>query len=295
MSRKRRKSCKGRKSSDAREFYEHLPAICKCQQNVKGLKNKADEDPVEANFPEPVDMERSEENRKDHSCTPMTGQQNNSGACEDKEQENTDDSEKEGGKEKDCPPPAFSHQQEEVLPFIMVTFDESEALSTGKITLKHNPSSAEPLDLASEVLTAELKCGGFNMKVEIKKGSLLDSGTSLIIEKRKCPKNRKCYHDKQYQKSHYSKCHKHQDPSTDRSIDDHENYKASSQHKIQIASNKNTSLKVSILGKEIKVKYNNTKQNPIIHIESGEHTQTCGKTCSRKYGNTYSSDTDYSV
>ncbi|XP_034630677.1 uncharacterized protein LOC117879537 isoform X1 [Trachemys scripta elegans] len=291
MSRKRRKSCKGRKSSDARE-YEHLPAICKCQQNVKGLQNKADEDLVETNFPEPVDVERSEENRKDHSCTPMTGQQNNSGACEDKEQENTDDSEKEGGKEKDCPPPAFSHQQEEVL--AVVTFNESEALSTGKITLKHNPSSAEPFDLASEVITAELKCGGFNMNVEIKKG-LFDSGTSIVIEKRKCPKNRKCYRDKKYQKSHYSKCCKCQDPSTDHSIDDNESYKASSKHKIQIASNKNTSLKVSIVGKEIKVKYNNRKQYPIIHIEPGEHTQSRGKTCSRKYGNTYSNDTDYSV
>ncbi|XP_053889180.1 uncharacterized protein LOC128839862 isoform X2 [Malaclemys terrapin pileata] len=291
MSRKRRKSCKGRKSSDARE-YEHLPAICKCQQNVKGLQNKADEDLVESNFPEPVDVERSEENRKDHSCTPMTGQQNNSGACEDKEQENTDDCEKEGGKEKDCPPPAFSHQQEEVL--AVVTFNESEALSTGKITLKHNPSSAEPFDLASEVITAELKCGGFNMNVEIKKG-LFDSGTSIVIEKRKCPKNRKCYRDKKYQKSHYSKCRKCQDPSTDHSIDDNESYKASSKHKIQIASNKNTSLKVSIIGKEIKVKYNNRKQYPIIHIEPGEHTQSRGKTCSRKYGNTYSNDTDYSV
>ncbi|XP_030423649.1 uncharacterized protein LOC115653958 [Gopherus evgoodei] len=283
MSRKRRKSCKGRKSSDVRE-YEHLPAICKCQQNVKGLKNKADEDLM--------DMERSEENRKDHSCTPMAGQQNNSGACEDKEQENTDDSEKEGGKEKDCPPPAFSHQQEEVL--AVVTFSESEVLSTGKITLKHNPSSAAPFDLASEVITAELKCGDFNMNVEIKTG-LFDSGTSFVIEKRKCPKNRKCYRDKKYQKSHYSMCHKCQDPSTDHSIDDNENYKASSKHKIQIASNKNTSLKVSIVGKEIKVKYNNRKQDPIIHIEPGEHTQPRGKTCSRKYGNIYSNDTDYSV
>uniref|UniRef100_A0A8C8S6I0 Uncharacterized protein n=1 Tax=Pelusios castaneus TaxID=367368 RepID=A0A8C8S6I0_9SAUR len=230
---------------------------------------------------------------EDHFYTPQTGQQNNSGTCEDKEQENTNDNEKEGGEEKDGPPSAFSHQLEEVL--AVVTFDESEALSTAKITLQHNPSSAESFSLASGVIAAELKCDGFNIKVEIKKGSLFDTGTSLVIEKRKCQKNRKCCHDKQDQKSHSTKCHKHRNPSTSHSVGDNGNYKAPSKHKIQIASNKNTSLKVSIVGKEIKVKYTNRKQNPIVHIEPDGHTMRHVKTCSREYGNTYFTDTDSSV
>ncbi|OXB79349.1 UNVERIFIED_CONTAM: hypothetical protein H355_008154, partial [Colinus virginianus] len=116
MSRKRRKSCKGRKSSDSKE-YEQLSVTCRCQQNVENLENKADE--ALARFPEPLEVKDSEENGKDREMKNRCS----SDASEDRELDNASDSEKEGKKEKNCTTQVFSPQENEIL--ATVTFDES--------------------------------------------------------------------------------------------------------------------------------------------------------------------------
>ncbi|KYO48770.1 hypothetical protein Y1Q_0004137 [Alligator mississippiensis] len=259
VSKKRRKSCKTRKSSGGRE-YEHLPPGWKFKKNAKCLKNKADGYLVEANLWELPDMVRFKEKRKSHFCP-----RRNTDVREDKEHDDTSDSEKEQVKEKSCPPPAFTHQQDEVL--TVVTFDELDASSTGKVTLRGKAASVESFSSANGIITTEVTCGSFNVKVEIKKLSLFHTGTNLVIEKKKYPKTSKCYHDRRYQKSHHSKSHRHQSPSSDHSVDNSCKHTKLSKQKMQIASNKKPLLKVNIEGKDIKVKYTKRKQNLMINIE----------------------------
>ncbi|XP_075383408.1 uncharacterized protein LOC142421996 isoform X1 [Mycteria americana] len=284
MSRKRRKSCKGRKSSDSRE-YEQLSSICKCQQNVGSLENKTDE--ALAHFTEPLDVKGTEENGKDHENKNASS----SDASEDRDLDNVSDSEKEGKKEKNYPPQMFSPQQDEIL--ATVTFGESEDSSTGKITLWSKPDSAESISLATGKIMAEVKYGSFNVKVEIKNVSLFDSGTNIVAKKRKSSNNNKCCHERQYQKSQCSKCSKYQCPSADHSAEHNGKYKGSSKHKIQTAINKNASLKMNIEAKEIKVEYTSRKKNLKVNIKPGE--QAWSKTCNREHEDTYWSETDYSV
>ncbi|XP_009889976.1 PREDICTED: uncharacterized protein LOC104292318 [Charadrius vociferus] len=284
MSRKRRKSCKGRKSFDSRE-YEQLSPICKCQQNVGSLENKADE--ALAHLAEPLDVKGTEEDGKYHE----NKNQSSSDASEDRDLDNVSDSEKEGKKEKNYTPQMFSPQQDEIL--ATVTFGESEGSSTGKITLWGKPDSAEFVSLATGKITAEVKYGSFNVKVEVKNVSVLDSGTNLVVEKRKSSKNNKRCHERQYQKSQCSKCSKYQCPSTDHSAEHKGNYKGSSKHKIRTAINKNACLKMNIEAKEIKVEYTSRKKNLKVNIKPGEEAQS--KNGNREHEDTYWSETDYSV
>ncbi|XP_021143750.1 uncharacterized protein LOC102087994 [Columba livia] len=281
MSRKRRKSCKGRKSSDSKE-YEQLSPICKCQQNVGSLENKADE--ALAHFAEPLHvLKGTEENGNDHENKNHSG----SDASEDRDLDNISDSEKEGKKQKNYP----HAQQDEIL--ASVTFGESEGSCTGKITLWNKTDSAEPVSLAIGRITAEVKYGSFNVQVEIKNVSLFDSGTNLVSEKGKSSKNNKCCHESQYQKSQCSKSSKYQCPSADRSAEHSGSYRGSSNHKTQTAINKNASLKMNIEAKEIKVEYTSRKKNLKVNIKPGKQTQH--KTCNREHEDTYWSETDYSV
>ncbi|XP_065600299.1 uncharacterized protein LOC136053500 isoform X2 [Cyrtonyx montezumae] len=283
MSRKRRKSCKGRKSSDSKE-YEQLSVTCRCQQNVENLENKADE--ALARFPEPLEVKDSEENGKDREMK----NRSSSDASEDREL-NASDSEKEGKKDKNCTTQVFSPQENEIL--ATVTFDESVGSSTGKITVWGKPESSESVSVVTGGITAEVKYGSLNVKVEIRNVSLFDSGTNPVAEKRKCSKNSKCCHDRQYQKSQCSSCSKYQCLPRDHLAEDIGEHKVSSAHKIQTVVNKNAFLKMNIDGKNIKMEYINRKKNLKVNIKPGEQAQR--KTCNREREGAYWSATDYSV
>ncbi|XP_027647002.1 uncharacterized protein LOC101918407 isoform X1 [Falco peregrinus] len=283
MSRKRRKSCKGRKSSDSRE-YEHLSPICKCQQNVGSLDNKADE--ALAHFTEPLDVKGAKEDRKDHE----NKNRSSSDASEDRDLDNGSDSEKEEKKEKNYPTQMFSPQQDELL--ATVTFGESEGSSTGKITLWGKPDSAESISLATGKIIAEVKYGSFNVKVEIKNVSLFDSGKKLVTEKRKSSKNNKHCDERQYQKSQCSKCSKYQCSSTGCSAEHNGKYKGH-KHKTQSAINENASLKMNIEAKEIRVECISRKKNLKLNIKPGDQAQC--KTGNTEHEDMYWSEIDYSV
>ncbi|XP_009947684.1 PREDICTED: uncharacterized protein LOC104345057, partial [Leptosomus discolor] len=263
---------------------EQLSSICKCQQNLGSLENKADE--ALAHFTEPLDVKCTEEDGKDHK----NKNQSSSDASEDRELDNVSYSEKEVKKEKNHPPQMFSPQQDEIL--ATVTFGESEGSSSGKITLWGKPDSLESVSLATGKITAEVKDGSFNVKVEIENVSLFDSERNPVAEKRKSLNN-KCSHERQCQKSQCSKCFKYQCPSTDHSPEHNRKYKGSSKHKIRTATNKNTPLKMNIETKEIKVEYTSRKKNLKVNIKPGEQTQS--KTSNREHEDTYWSETDYSV
>lgn len=263
---------------------EQFSPICKCQQNVGSLESKADEAP--AHFTEPLDVKDTEEDGKDHEKK----NQSSSNAYEDRDFDNILDIDKEGKKEKLCPLPTFSPQQDEIL--ATVTFGEEEGSSTGKITLWGKPDSAESITVTTGKITAEVKCGSFNAKVEIENVSFFDSGTNLTAEKRKRSKNSKC-HGRKCQKSQCSKCPEYQCSATAHSAEHNGKYKASSKHKTQNASHKNASLKMNIEAKEIKVEYTSRRKNLKVNIKPGEQPQS--KTCSKEHEDKYWSETDYSV
>lgn len=264
---------------------EQLSITCKCQRNVENVENKADEDL--AHFPEPLEVKVSEENGKDHEIK----NRSSTDASEDRELDNASDSEKEGKKEKNCTPQVFSPHQNEIL--ATVTFGESEDSSMGKITVWGKPDSAESASVVTGKITAEVKYGSLNVKVEIKNVSLFDSGTNLVAEKKKCSKSSKHCHEGQYQKSRCSSCPKYQRPPADHLVVDIGEYKESSAHKIQTIVNKNSFLKMDIEGKNIKMEYTNRKKNLEVSIKPGEQAQR--KTCNRECEDTYWSGTDYSL
>ncbi|XP_010138492.1 PREDICTED: uncharacterized protein LOC104496985, partial [Buceros rhinoceros silvestris] len=263
---------------------EQFSPICKCQQNVGSLESKANE--ALAHFTESLHIKSTEEDGRDHE----NRNQGSSGAYEDRNVDNVSDTEKEGKKEKKYPPQMFSPQQDEIL--ATVTFGESKGSSTGKITLWGKPDSAESVSLAPGKITAEVKHGSFNVKVEIKNISFFDSGTNFAAGKRKNSKN-KCCHERQYRKSQCPKCSKYQCPSADHSAEHNRKYKGSSKHKIQTAINKNASLKMNIEAKEIKVEYTSRKKNLKVNTKPGE--QTHSKICNREHEDMYWSEIDYSV
>ncbi|XP_041883997.1 uncharacterized protein LOC121664644 isoform X1 [Corvus kubaryi] len=282
MSRKRRKSCKSRKSSESRE-YEQLSPICKCQQSVGSLENKAHE--ALSHFTEPLHVKGAEEDGKDHE----NKNQSSSDASEDRDLENVSDSEKEGKKEKNCPPKMLSPQQDEIL--ATVTFGELEGSFKGKITLCGKPDFSESISLTTGKISAEVKYGSFNMRVEVRNISFFDSETKVVDEKRKGSKNKKHCHEGQCQKSRCSKCSKYQCPSTDHSAEHKGKYKGSSKRKVQTAINESASLEIE--AKDIQVECISRKKTLKVNIKAVEQAQS--KPCNREHEDTYWSETDYSV
>ncbi|OWK51702.1 hypothetical protein RLOC_00013111 [Lonchura striata] len=181
----------------------------------------------------------------------------------------------------------ISPQQDEIL--ATVTFGELEGSSKGKITLWGKPDSSDSISLAAGKISAEVKCGSFNMKVEIKNISLFDSGTKVVDEKRKSSKNKKC-HKRQCRKSQCSKCSKYECPLTEHSAEHKGKYKGSSKHKIQTAINESPSLEMNIETKDIQVEYTSRNKNLKVNIKAGEPVQS--KPLNREHKE---SDTDYSV
>ncbi|XP_037980167.1 uncharacterized protein LOC119695532 isoform X1 [Motacilla alba alba] len=283
MRRKKRKSCKSRKTSDSRE-YAQLSPICKCQHSVGSLENKAHE--ALSHFTEPLDVKGAEEAGKDHE----NKNQNSSDASEDRDFDNVSDIEKEGKKEKNCTPKMISPQQDQIL--ATVTFGESEGSSKGKITLRGKPDTSNSVSLATGKISAEVKYGSFNIEVEIKNISLFDSGTKVGDEKRKSSKNKK-RHERQCQKSHCSKCSKYECPLTEHSSEHRGKYKGSSIHKIQTAINESPSLEMNIETKDIQVEYTNRNKNLKVNIKAGEQAQS--RPLNREREDTYWSETDYPV
>ncbi|XP_026654330.1 uncharacterized protein LOC102065012 [Zonotrichia albicollis] len=283
MSRKKRKSCKSRKSSDSRE-YAQLSPICKCQQSVGSLENKAHE--ALSHFTEPLDVQGAEEDGKDHE----NKNQSSSDASEDRDLDNVSDIEKEGKKEKNCTPKMISPQQDEML--ATVTFRELEGSSKGKITLWGKPDSSDSFSLATGKISAEVKYGSFNIEIEIKNISLFDSETKVGDQQRKSSKKNK-RHERQCQKSQCSKCSKYECPLTEHSAEHRGKYKGSSLHKIQSAINESPSMEMNIETKHIQVEYTSRNKNLKVNIKAGEQAQS--KPLNREHEDTYWSETDYSV
>ncbi|XP_077203840.1 uncharacterized protein LOC143842474 [Paroedura picta] len=224
-------------------------------------------------------MKPSDKNRNQNFCILETGK-NNSDVLENKEQDNILDSEKEGQRENGCPSFAFSPQLDEVLEVVKIHGSGSSTI--GKITLQ----CSDPVDSlhSQSGLITEVKCDSFSLKVGVKKVSS-DTATDCEVGRRKCYKNRR------YHKGHCCKWHRRPSPSTDL----FGRYETPIKYTIQIDSNENPSIKVSVVGKETKVKYISEKQKLMVSVEHGNEPKKCDQISSPKHGNTFASDTDCSA
>nr|XP_016850353.1 PREDICTED: uncharacterized protein LOC107983053 [Anolis carolinensis] len=227
---------------------------------------------------EAMDIEEPDKNR--NSCKLKCVKIDDRDRFENEEQDNTCDSAKEGKQEKECPL-GFPGEQDVLA---IVNTDKSRTTSNGKATMEHISETVH-CHQSENVFAAEVKCGSFNVKVEVNKNSLFNTGAGYMAEKWKSHKKRR-YHKKQC-----CKLQKACNPTTAFSG----KHDLPSKFTIQVGSDQNPSVKVSIGGKEIKVKYINRKQKLTVSIEPGDEKKKCSQACSSNYINEFARDTDYSA
>ncbi|XP_031824618.1 uncharacterized protein LOC105749259 isoform X1 [Sarcophilus harrisii] len=256
MKRKRRKIFKNRKVLTIAEYVSHSTHHPH-PQNTKDLEKGTEIDTSETTILPTEVLGKSDENGGEHRCASMNREQNNSPLCKENKQflSALEDS---MGKKSDCSL-VSCHQQERFL--TMVTFGNAKGSLSGRITLQSVPNSVEILKSTKGKITTEMKCGAFNVKVELEKSSLSDAETNLTQTKKSCPKIHWRYPVKHIWRCPYSKYQTLVAAHTrDRKC------KASSKSKTTIASNEDSSLKVNVVGKKIKMSYVDKRQNLLISI-----------------------------
>uniref|UniRef100_A0A8C4M936 Uncharacterized protein n=1 Tax=Equus asinus asinus TaxID=83772 RepID=A0A8C4M936_EQUAS len=266
MRRKRRKVYKKWKILDPM-VCERQAANQACQKNIKDLEKEVKGDTSKPVFHQTGTLGKSKENRDERTSASMNGKHYSPFLPKDKKQLPAD-SKINREKENDDPSSSISHQLEKVLPVVM--FNDCEESLSGKITLQDFSNTVEAFKPAKGKIITEVKCGAFNVQIEIKNKFFCKTGTQFPTKKR-CPK---CY--QRYSVRHIQRCYLSRSCSSKYKNMWVEELKAEvpSKSKGEIARTESPSLKVSIVGKEIKVKYVSKKQNILINIT---HSKRRGK------------------
>ncbi|XP_072453388.1 LOW QUALITY PROTEIN: uncharacterized protein [Notamacropus eugenii] len=257
MRKKRRKTFKNRKILTTAE-YDSQSIHHTHPQNAKDLERGTEIDTSEATFPPTEDLGKSDKNGGEHRCASRIKEENDSPLCKENKQF-LSASEEKVGKKSDCPPLAYCHQQERL--HTVVTFGNPKGSLLGKITLQNFPDSVETFKSTKGKITTEMKCGTFNIKVEVEENSLSDHGTNLTQRKKSCPKIQWRYPGKQIWRC---PCFRYYHSRYQTLLVGHtrdRKQEASSKFKATVASSEDPSLKVNIVGGKIKVLYVNKKQN----------------------------------
>lgn len=249
--------------SSSSSLGEPQPANEACQKNVKDLKKEVKGDTSEAVFFQTGALGKSNKNGDDTS-TFMNRKQNSSFLPKDKKQP-LSNSKISREKENNDSPSSISHRLKKALPVAM--FNDCEESSSGKITLQDFPSTVEAFKPTKDKIITEAKCGAFDVQIAIENRFFCKTAMRLPTKKR-CQKCHQCYSVR-----HIQRCY------TSRSCSSKSKETPPSKYEGEIARTESPSLKVSIIGKGIKVKYMSQKQNIIINITHPKK----GKTV--KYGN----------
>ncbi|XP_062943685.1 uncharacterized protein LOC134370543 [Cynocephalus volans] len=237
------------------------------QKNIKDCEKEVKGDTSEAVFHQTGAVGKSKENGDEHMSASINGKQNSSFLPKDKKQ-SPSDSKIHRGKENDDSPSTISHQLKKILP--VVVFSDCEESLSGKITLQDFPSTVEAFKPAKGKFITEVKCGAFDVQIEIKKSFSCKAGIQFPTKNR-------------YPKYHHS--FRNYFPKN-KNIFVELKPKVPYKYKEEIARTEIPSLKISIAGKETKVKYMNNKQNILINITHPKRRKKI-----TKYRNTPSSHT----
>ncbi|XP_045053600.2 uncharacterized protein [Desmodus rotundus] len=267
MRRKRRKAYKKWKLFNP-TICEPQPANQACRKNVKDHEEEIEGDTAEAVFHQAGALGKSKENGEGHTSASMNEKQSSFFLPKDK-QRPPSKSKIRREKENDDSPPSISHQLKKVLP--AVTFNDCEESLSGKITLQDFPATAEGSRPDKGKTITQVKCGDFNIQVAYKNRFFCKTEMQFPTKKR-CPKCHQCYPARCIQRCYSSRsCSSKYKTILIEEI----KFEAPSKYKGETTRTESPSLKVSIVGKGIKVKYMSKKQNMTINII---HPKIGGKT-----------------
>ncbi|KAM4875272.1 uncharacterized protein RHO17_007723 [Thomomys bottae] len=227
------------------------------QANSKDLEVKGNT--LEAVFHQAGTLGKSKGSGNVPTSASMNGKQNSSFLPEDKTQ-SPSDSKSHNRKENDEPSLAVSHQPENVLPVVM--FNDSEKSLSGKIILRDCPSTVEAFKPEKGKFITEVNCGAFNVQVEINKSIFCKTAAQFPTKKR-CPTCQQPYSVRRIRR--YCTC-KRGFPKYKNVSEEVLKPDMLFENEQKLARTETPSLKVSIVGKEIKVKYMSKKQNILINI-----------------------------
>ncbi|KAM5331397.1 uncharacterized protein AAES06_011677 isoform 2-T2 [Glossophaga mutica] len=242
------------------------PTICKpqpanegCQKMVKDHEKEIKGDTSEAVFHQTGALGKSKENGEEHISTSMNEKQNSFFLPKDKKQPPSESNIRRE-KENDDSPPSISHQLKKVLPVAM--FNDCEETLSGKITRQDFLNTVESFRTEKGKPITQIKCGDFNVQVAQKNRFFCKTEMQFPTKKR-CPKCHQCYPARCIQRCYSSRsCSSKYKTILIEEIKS----EAPSKYKGEIARTESPSLKVSIVGKGIKVKYMSKKQNITINI-----------------------------
>ncbi|KAK2495463.1 hypothetical protein MC885_014617 [Smutsia gigantea] len=200
MRRKRRKAYKKWKILNA-TVCGPQSANQACQNNKEDLEKEVKEDTSEAVFHQTEALGKSKENGDKRASASVNGKQDSPLLPKDKKQPPSD-SKISREKESDDSASSISHQLEKVLPVVM--FNDCEESLSGKITLQNFPNTVEEFKPAKGKIITEVKCGVFNVQVEIKNRFFCETGMQFPTKKR-CPKCHQHYCVRHIQRSYTSR------------------------------------------------------------------------------------------
>ncbi|KAM8958276.1 uncharacterized protein AAEQ78_006426 [Lycaon pictus] len=230
---------------------ELQPATKAYHKNIKELEKEVKRDAPKAVFLQTRTLGKSKENENEHTSASMNGKQNSPFLPKDNEQLSSD-SKTSREKENDVRSSSISHQQDKVLSGTM--FNACEEPSSGKKTLQNFRNTPEAFKPAKGTIITEVKCGAFSVQVEI--------NNRFFFPTKRC---RKCH--QHYSSRHTQRCYTSRSCSSRYRNTLVEELKPEMPPKSEeVARTERPSLKVSVVGKGIKVKYMSKKQNISINI-----------------------------
>lgn len=244
-------------------FFSYLgepqPANQAYQKTIKDLEKEVKGDTTESVFHQIRALGKSNEDGDEHTSASVNGKQNSLLLPKDNKQLSADSTiSKE--KENDDPPSSTSHQRNKVLSVAM--FKDCEELLSEKIILQDFPNRVEAFKPAKGKTITEVKCGAFSVQVEIKNRFVCKTEMRFPT-RRRCPK---CHQD--YFSRHIQRCYASKSCSSRyrNMLAEELKPEVPSESEGEVARMGKPALKVSIEGKEIKVKYMSKKQNILINI-----------------------------
>ncbi|CAI9170915.1 unnamed protein product [Rangifer tarandus platyrhynchus] len=256
MRRKRRKAYKKWKLLNP-TVCDPQAATQACQKNIKDLEKEVKRDTSGALLHQTGALGKSQESGDEHTSASTSRKQKSPFLPADKKQT---PSESKIIKEKDEPPSSLSDRSDKVLP--AVTFSDYEEPLSEKIALRDFPNTSEALQPSKGKTMTDVTCGAVHVRVAIENSCFCQTGIWLPTKKT-CSRWRPCYSVR-----HLQRCYTSRSCSSkckNLSVEGQQP-EASSKSEGKIAKTESPSLKVSIVGKGIKVKYVSKKENVLINI-----------------------------
>ncbi|XP_036888062.1 uncharacterized protein LOC118977274 [Sturnira hondurensis] len=258
MRRKRRKAYKKWKLLNS-TICEPQPANQPCPKKVKDHEKEITGDTSEAVFHQTEALGKSKENGEECISASMNEKQSSFFLPKDKKQPPSESNIRRE-QENDDSLPSISHQLKKVLP--VVVFNDCEEALSEEMTLQDFPNTGEGFRREKGKTITQVKCGGFNVRVAHKNRFFCKTEVQFPTKKR-CPRCHQCYPARAIQRCYSSRsCSSKYKTILIEEIKS----ESPSKHEGETARTESPSLKVSIVGKGIKVKYMSKKQNITINI-----------------------------